>query len=176
MAGSVIGWIYSLSFYAVAFFAVVSALVVVSARNPVVSAIWLVVCFIAVAGVYALLKAPFLAMVQILVYAGAIMVLFVMIMMLLDLGKIEASAKGQNVMRLFAAPVGMVLMMIFIILASPASRIRWAGWAEAKAGTTEKIGAVLFTKYLLPFEVLSLLLLAAVVAAIYLARRREREG
>jgi NADH:ubiquinone oxidoreductase subunit 6 (subunit J) len=70
--------------------------VVVSSRNPVVSAIWLVVCFIAVAGIYALLKAPFLAMVQILVYAGAIMVLFVMIIMFLDLGKIETSLKGTE--------------------------------------------------------------------------------
>jgi len=176
MAAEAVNWIFAASFYTVAAVAVISALVVISARNPVISAVWLVVCFLAVAGIYALLKAQFLAMVQILVYAGAIMVLFVMIMMLMDIGKFDSGGKFQNTLRAISVPFGVLVMLIFAVLASQMSRVKGVSWAEAPAGTTENIGRILFTKYLLPFEVLSLLLLAAVVAAIYLARRREREG
>ncbi len=173
MEGNALNLIYQISFFGIAAFAVVAALVVVSAKNPVVSAIWLAVCFIAVAGIYALLKAPFLAMVQILVYAGAIMVLFVMIMMLMDPGKMEAGGAGQKVVRAFAAAAGAVVTVVLLVLASTAGNYKWTAWSEVPVGTSEAIGRLLFTRYLLPFEVLSLLLLAAVVAAIYLARRRE---
>ena len=173
MTGNALNLIYGLSFLGIALFAVVAALVVVSVRNPVVSAIWLAVCFVAVAGIYALLRAPFLAMVQILVYAGAIMVLFVMIMMLMDLGKLEPGRAGQKVIRAFAAAAGAVVTIVLLALAGTAGNYKWTSWSEAPVGTTQAVGRLLFTNYLLPFEILSLLLLAAVVAAIYLARRRE---
>jgi NADH-quinone oxidoreductase subunit J len=175
MAGEAASWIYAVSFYAIAFFAVISALVVISARNPVISAVWLVVCFISVAGIYALLKAPLLAMIQILVYAGAIMVLFVMIMMLMDIGRLPSGGKAQRVLRIFSAPIGALILLILSVVASQGSRLKGASWAQAPDGVTESIGKLLFTKYMLPFESLTLLLLAAVVAAVYLARRREAD-
>lgn len=176
MVGLAVDWIYAISFYALAFCAVISALVVISARSPVISALWLVVCFISVAGIYALLKAHFLAMVQILVYAGAIMVLFVMIIMLMDTEELGPGTKGQRLLRVFSAPFGMAVLAILVILSSQMFRVRIVTGSEVPVGTIEKIGQVLFTKYLLPFEVLSLLLLGAVVAVIYLARRRGKEG
>jgi len=174
MVNEAVSYVYGLSFYGLAFFAVISAIVVISARNPVISALWLVVCFISVAAIYALLKAQFLAMIQILVYAGAVMVLFVMIIMLMDIGKMEPGGRGQNVLRYFAAIAGVVLMITLVILNSGAGRVQWnVENKELITGNTELIGGILFTKYLLPFEALSLLLLAAVVSAIYLARRGE---
>jgi NADH-quinone oxidoreductase subunit J len=167
--------IAALSFYGLAFFAVAAALIVISARNVMVSALWLVVCFIAVAGIYVLLKAPFLAMVQVLVYAGAIMVLFVMLIMLMDIGKFEAGGKLQFAVRAGGAVVSVVIMFGLVTLDSITRRGAWTSWADALTGTTDKIGEALFTVYLLPFEVLSLLLVAAVVAALYLARRPEEK-
>ena len=169
--------IYGLSFYACAGLAIFSALWVafLSRQNPVRGALWLVVCFVSVAGIYVLLKAPFLAMVQILVYAGAVMVLFVMIIMLLDLGKMEPGARGQAGIRFLGVIIGLLIMGILGITLAQAWKVGWKGFGEAEIGGSEKIGEVLFTKYLLPFEVLSLLLLVAVISAIYLARRWEEK-
>ncbi len=175
MAAEAVNWIYAAGFYTVAGIAVLSALIVIGARNPVISAVWLVVCLVAVAGIYAMLHAQFLAMVQILVYAGAVMVLFVMIMMLIDIGKFEPGRKSQKILRVIAAPFGVAVTVILVTLAGQISKVKNVQWPEPPEGTSEKIGGMLFTKYLLPFEVLSLLLLAAVIAAIYLARRRDRE-
>jgi len=175
MPGNIAEAIYSLTFYGLALIAVVAALIVILARNVVISAIWLVVCFIAVAGVYALLKAPFLMAVQILVYAGAIMVLFVMLIMLMDIGRFEPGTAWQTLVRSVSAAIGLVIMMVFMILLSLSKRGAWPGLEKPEPGTIEKIGEVLFTKYLLPFEVLSLLLVAAVVAVLYLARRPEEK-
>jgi NADH-quinone oxidoreductase subunit J len=131
-----------------------------------------------VAGIYVLLKAPFLAMVQVLVYAGAIMVLFVILTMLTDVGKLEPGQRAQTLVRSAAALVAAVFLLVLITLSENATmhgKLAWSYWAEVEPGTTEKIGELLFTKYLLPFEVLTLLLVAAVVAALYLARREEKE-
>jgi NADH:ubiquinone oxidoreductase subunit 6 (subunit J) len=165
--------IYALSFYGLAFFAVAAAIVVISARHAVISAIWLAVCFIAVAGIYVLLKAPFLAMVQILVYAGAIMVLFVMIVMLMDVGKLEPGTVWRSLIRAFGALAGVLVTFILAFWGSQAYRYRWSLYEVVPTGTIETIGGELFTKYLMPFEAVTLLLITAVVAAIYLARRPE---
>jgi NADH-quinone oxidoreductase subunit J len=173
MPGNIAEVIYSLTFYGLALIAVVAAIIVISARNVVVSAIWLVVCFVAVAGIYALLNAPFLMAAQILVYAGAVMVLFVMLIMLMDIGRFEPGTSWQTMIRSVSAAIGVVIMMALMVLLSLSNKVEWPGLEKPEPGTIEKIGEVLFTKYLLPFEVLSLLLVAAVVAALYLARRPE---
>jgi len=175
MTGDLAQSIYALSFYGLAFFAVIAAIVVISARNAVISAIWLVVCFISVAGIYVLLKAPFLAMVQILVYAGAIMVLFVMIVMLMDIGKMEPGTIWRSMVRAFGAMAAALVALGLMILGSQAYRYQWSYYDLAPTGTIETIGGELFTKYLLPFEAITLLLIAAVVAALYLARRPEEK-
>jgi len=176
MQEAIASWGFSASFYLLAFLAVVSALVVVSHRNPVISALWLVVSFVCVAGIYVLLRAHFLAMVQILVYAGAVMVLFAMVVMLMDLKEIEKGKQGQRLVRFLGGLSGVLIMFLFLILTSQAWRVSWEGKAGAEFGTISEVGKVLFTKYLLPFEVLSLLLLSAVIAVIYLARRWEERN
>ena len=167
---------FSVSFYILAFLAVVSALVVVSHRNPVISALWLVVSFVCVAGIYVLLRAHFLAMVQILVYAGAVMVLFAMVVMLMDLKEIGKGKQGQRLIRFLGGLSGVLIMLLLLILSSQAWKVSWEHGAGAKFGTISEVGKVLFTRYLLPFEVLSLLLLSAVIAVIYLARRWEEKN
>lgn len=173
MQGEMAQTIFALSFYGLALFAVVAAIVVISARNAVISALWLVVCFISVAGVYVLLKAPFLAMVQILVYAGAIMVLFVMIVMLIDIGKLEPGTGWRSLVRAVGAVAASLITLAFVFMASQAYRHQWSLSEAAPSGTIETIGGELFTKYLMPFEAITLLLIAAVVSALYLARRSE---
>ena len=176
MQEAIASWGFSVSFYILAFLAVVSALVVVSHRNPVISALWLVVSFVCVAGIYALLRAHFLAMVQILVYAGAVMVLFAMVVMLMDLKEIGKGKQGQRLIRFLGGLSGVLIMLLLLVLNSQAWKVSWEGKAGAKFGTISEVGKVLFTRYLLPFEVLSLLLLSAVIAVIYLARRREEKN
>jgi NADH-quinone oxidoreductase subunit J len=166
---------YALSFYLLAFFAVVSALVVICSRNVVISAIWLAVSLVAVAGLYVLLKAPFLAMVQVLVYAGAVMVLFVMIVMLLDIGKLEPGTVGRALVRALGALGAVLVTLAIMALNSQAWRYEWSYYGLAPEGTVSEIGKALFVKYLMPFEAVTLLLLTAVVAALYLARRPEEK-
>ena len=176
MQEAIASWGFSVSFYILAFLAVVSALVVVSHRNPVISALWLVVSFVCVAGIYALLRAHFLAMVQILVYAGAVMVLFAMVVMLMDLKEIGKGKQGQRLIRFLGGLSGVLIMLLLLVLNSRAWQISWEGKAGAEFGSISEVGKVLFTRYLLPFEVLSLLLLSAVIAVIYLARRWEERN
>ena len=176
MQEAIASWGFSVSFYILAFLAVVSALVVVSHRNPVISALWLVVSFVCVAGVYVLLRAHFLAMVQILVYAGAVMVLFAMVVMLMDLKEIGKGKQGQRLIRFLGGLSGVLIMLLLLVLNSQAWKVSWEGKAGAEFGTISEVGKVLFTRYLLPFEVLSLLLLSAVIAVIYLARRWEERN
>jgi len=176
MQEAIASWGFSVSFYILAFLAVVSALVVVSHRNPVISALWLVVSFVCVAGIYALLRAHFLAMVQILVYAGAVMVLFAMVVMLMDLKEIGKGKQGQRLIRFLGGLSGVLIMLLLLVLNSQAWKVSWEGKAGAEFGTISEVGKVLFTRYLLPFEVLSLLLLSAVIAVIYLARRWEEKN
>jgi len=176
MQEAIASWGFSVSFYILAFLAVVSALVVVSHRNPVISALWLVVSFVCVAGIYALLRAHFLAMVQILVYAGAVMVLFAMVVMLMDLKEIGKGKQGQRLIRFLGGLSGVLIMLLLLVLNSRAWQISWEGKAGAEFGSISEVGKVLFTRYLLPFEVLSLLLLSAVIAVIYLARRWEEKN
>lgn len=181
MNGTFAQIMYAAGFYGLAIMAVVAAIIVISSRNFVVSAVWLVVTFVCVAGIYALLKAPFLAMVQVLVYAGAIMVLFVILIMLTDVGKLEPGQRAQTLIRGFAVVVSVIFFAYFVVAiilsgnAQQRGNPAWSTWAEFEPGTVEKVGGLLFTKYLLPFEALTLLLIAAVVAALYLARREEKE-
>jgi len=168
--------VYSLSFYVLALIAVVSALIVIIQRNPIISAIWLMVSFVCVAGIYVLLQAHFLAMVQILVYAGAVMVLFVMVVMLMDLKELGEAERRQRWIRFFGALSGILIMLWLLILTSQAWKVSWKPKPILGTGTTERIGEVLFTRYLLHFEILSLVILSAVIAVIYLARRWEDKG
>jgi len=143
----------------------------VAQRNPLYSAISLIGVFISLACLYVTLAAPFIAAVQVIVYAGAIMVLVVFVIMLLN---VEAEERPMRLRSLIPIAVGLAailfaeaIFIIFFVQASPSTPTD----NISNVGLTSSIGAGLFTSYLLPFEITSVLLLMAIVGAMTLARR-----
>src|SRR5437870_560744 len=152
--------------------AVGCAISMVVQRNPLYSAISLIGVFISLACLYVTLAAPFIAAVQVIVYAGAIMVLVVFVIMLLNVEEEERQPLRLRSLVPIAVGLAAVLFaesafIIFFVQASPATPTR----NISDVGLTSSIGAGLFTTYLLPFEITSILLLMAIVGAITLARR-----
>jgi NADH-quinone oxidoreductase subunit J len=149
------------------------ALAVVAQRNPLYSAISLIGVFISLACLYVMLAAPFIAAVQVIVYAGAIMVLVVFVIMLLN---VEQEERGRTRLK-FLVPTAVALAAVLIaevafILVSVQEEFRVTPTtAVSDIGVTHSIGSQLFTRYLLPFEITSILLLMAIVGAMTLARR-----
>src|SRR5689334_16323584 len=148
------------------------ALAVVAQRNPLYSAISLIGVFISLACLYVMLAAPFIAAVQVIVYAGAIMVLVVFVIMLLN---IEQEERRRTRLR-FLVPTAIALSAVliaevaFILVTVQEFRVNQPA-TTSDVGLTRSIGAQLFTRYLLPFEITSILLLMAIVGAMTLARR-----
>jgi NADH-quinone oxidoreductase subunit J len=160
-------------FFILAAVALVSGVLVVFQRHPLRSALWLIVNFFAVAGIYLLAHAEFMAAIQIIVYAGAIMVLFLFVIMLLNIRRPEDEPKqpfwGQKIGGMvLAAFTALLLVYGFTKAALPPAKTA----AAPGLGNTESIARGLFTDYLLPFEVTSVLLLVAIVGAVVLAKSR----
>ena len=165
-------------FWIFAALALVSAVLCVSRRSPVASALWLVVTMFSLAVLFVLLDAQFLAVMQVLVYAGAIMVLFLFVIMLLNLGR----GAGQDRKGVVGLTVGVVLAgMLFVQLkflrqAAPPALIRLPDGMMAQMqqhqGLVGSVAGPLYEAYLVPFEITSVLLLAAVVGAVVLAKRK----
>jgi NADH-quinone oxidoreductase subunit J len=156
-------------FLLVAAFTVAAAVGLVVRPNPLHGALFLVANLFGVAVLYLFQAAEFLALVQVIVYAGAIMVLFVFAIMLLIPGRAETGPDPLARGRRLAIPAAAVLGLVVLAVVARAGRPAVPG----PAGTAGALGSELFTTYLLPFEVTSLLLLAALVGALALARRRE---
>ena len=158
------------AFVIISLVAVGSALGLILKRNPIHGALFLVINLGAIAALYLMLGAEFLAAAQVIVYAGAIMVLFVFAIMVLIPGKEETGPDPRRVWRLLALPAGTALLLLLVVMAvtgrSPAPG------RPPVAGNVETIGRLLFTDYLFPFELTSVLLLAAMVGVLLLARRR----
>ena len=159
-------------FYFAALIAVGSAILVVLNRNAVYSAILLVLCFFSLAMIYLLLEAYFLAVLEIFIYAGAIMVLFLFVVMLLNLGREKALPHFMKFQRALS-------LMLVILFFFGVSLIMVDGSGELhqptikfSSGSVYALGEALFTKFLLPFEVASLLLLVALIGTVYLAKRK----
>lgn len=146
------------------------ALVVIIARNPVTSAIFLALVFFFMAGLFVLLHAFFLAAVQVLVYAGAILVLFLFVIMLLNLPREEGRHRSPAGVLAF----GLTLVLLPLGLGSLAIHEGAVPASMAEPGTTENVGRLLFSKYMLPFEVASLLLLAAMIGVILLSKKEGK--
>ena len=164
-----------IAFGLLALIAVLSALLVVGTRNPVVSALWLALTFVAVAGLFIVLGAEFLAAIQIIVYAGAILVFFLFVIMLLNLSKLPPAAEGEIQRWLglwLAAAIG--ILAAFAIRASeiPASSGAGPVGDPQHVGNTAALAILLYRDYIYPFEIASVLLTAAVVGAVVLARKR----
>ena len=152
--------------------AIGSAIAMVAQRNPLYSAISLIGVFIALASIYVTLAAPFIAAVQVIVYAGAIMVLVIFVIMLLNVEQEER--RPRRLRFLVPAAIGMAAILIaetaFILYSVHAAGAKLPG-PTSDVGLTHSIGVNLFTAYLLPFEVTSVLLLMAIVGAMSLARQ-----
>lgn len=161
-----------LMFYILGFGAVVSALLLVTNKKPVNAAMSLIATMFCLAGLYVLLDAHLVAVLQILVYAGAVMVLFLFVIMLLNIQEKEGRLAGSTLALQFVSILG--VGMVFVIAASLV-KVKGslpAGGELYPFGTTKAVGSMLFTEYLLPFEIASMLLLAAIVGAVILAKRR----
>ena len=157
------------AFYFLSFLSVLSALMVVFSRNPIYSVLYLVITFFCVGGHYLLLSADFLFAVHIIVYAGAIMVLFLYVIMLLNLNK-EDESQGTPLMK-FASVISACLLLIVIIGAFrgvDAGMVTFDG--HNQIGVVKNLGKLLFSDFLLPFEIVSILLLSAMVGAVMLGK------
>jgi NADH-quinone oxidoreductase subunit J len=157
-------------FLIIAAIAVAAALGLVLKRNPIHGALFLVVNLGSVAVLYLTLGAEFLAAAQVIVYAGAIMVLFVFAIMVLIPGKEETGPDPRRPWRILALPAGALLFAQLIVIVGAVRRS--AAPATTVTGSVEAIGRLMFTDYLFPFELTSVLLLAAMVGVLLLARRR----
>jgi NADH-quinone oxidoreductase subunit J len=160
-----------LAFAIIALLALGSALGLVVKRNPIHGALFLVVNLGSIAALYLTLGAEFLAAAQVIVYAGAIMVLFVFAIMVLIPGKEETGPDPKRSLRLWALPLAAVLFLqvVALLVASAGAP---ATDRPPVTGGVQAIARLLFTDYLLPFELTSVLLLAAMVGVLLLARRR----
>lgn len=157
-------------FYFLSFVAVLSALLVVTAKNPVHSVLYLILTFFAIFGHYILMNAQFLAIVHIIVYAGAIMVLFLFVIMLLNLNK-ESEPQKSPLLKIAGAVAGGLLMVTFVAAFKSAGTSADTITGDPGIGLVENLGKVLFNEFLLPFEVSSILFLAAMVGAVLLAKK-----
>lgn len=155
-------------FYFLSFLSILSALMVVFSRNPVHSVLYLVITFFAVGGHYLLLSAEFLFAVHVIVYAGAIMVLFLYVIMLLNLNK-ETEPQKKTIYK-FAAIVSGGLMMLVMVAALKGAASAHMPAGGSDIGLVKNLGKMLFSEFLLPFEVVSVLLLAAMVGAVMLGK------
>ena len=163
--------ISSVLFFLLAFGVVGGGLAVVTLRNIIHSAIAMMVCFGSLAGMYALLGAPIVAAAQVLIYLGAISVLILFAIMLTQAGDANLPAPFHRQL-----PVAIVVALAIIGLVGWAVvQTDWGLAAQAARAEVESIAAVLFTDFALPFEIISLLLLVAIIGAIYLARRPEED-
>jgi len=153
---------------------VASALMVIIHRNPVTSALFLVLAFCSLAGIYLLLGAEFVGMVQIIVYAGAIMVLFLFVIMYLNLSHDVESGVQIAMRRALGWVIGALVVGEGLLLAGR----RWFPGPQSHAlapmhpGNTQAVGEALYTRYLFPFEITSILLLVAMVGVIVIGRGR----
>ena len=154
--------------------AVISGILVIACRNPINSALSLVVTFFCLAVFYVMLDAPFLAAVQIMVYAGAIMVLIIFVIMLLNIRSETGKRAAHS--KVIGAIVGAVILVesgwFLTGGAISANRGGMDRAAILKAGHTELIGGAMFGDFLLPFEITSLLLLTAIIGAVILAKKK----
>jgi NADH-quinone oxidoreductase subunit J len=159
-------------FYMLSAVAILSAILVITRRNPVHSALSLIFTLLSLAGLYLMLYAPFVAGVQIILYAGGIMVLFLFVIMLINIERAQREM-AFNQQWPIGILVSLVLGMLFVyVYKRGASILPSTPTLMPEPQNTQQVGLALFSNYLLPFEVASLLLLVAVVGAVVMAKKR----
>jgi NADH-quinone oxidoreductase subunit J len=169
MAAIVFKWII---FLIASLFAIFSAVMMVTRRNPVHSALWLVVTFISLAVLYFLLNATFIAISQVIVYAGAIMMLFLFVIMLIHLEREPEDIGRLGAFKILAI-VLTLLLFIEVALGVYYHEVGTLKPGSIPYGDAKSVGSLLYTKYFFPFEIASILLLIGIVGAVVLAKRRK---
>jgi NADH-quinone oxidoreductase subunit J len=151
--------------------AIFSALMVITSKNPVYSVLWLIVTFFSISGHYILLNAQFLAIVNIIVYAGAIMVLFLFVIMLMNLNKETEPQKNRWLKMAGAVAGGCLLLVLVAALKDIDIKDQQALTNEGSIGLIKNLGKELFTTYVVPFEISSVLFLSAMVGAVVIGKK-----
>jgi NADH-quinone oxidoreductase subunit J len=162
-------------FILLALVASVSSVMMITRPNPVIAAVFLVLNFFALAGLYLLLNAQFIAVVQVIVYAGAIMVLFLFVLMLLNTETEHKLFVDKKRIKFFAILVSafvFIQIAYLIYFGRPSRNLTSDEMISVKIGTIQAIGQQLYTNYILPFEVAGFLLLAATIGALVLAKKK----
>jgi NADH-quinone oxidoreductase subunit J len=180
MVGEFLPLFYTFHFYLFGLIALVSAIVFVTRKSPVAAAMWLVLTMVALAVLYVLLNAQFVGIMQILVYAGAIMVVFLFVVMLLNLGHpSELNDIRGKWGRIAAGLLGLALVAQILALSRTTSNLKvgllekTADVVAAPGGIIAPVAGPMFREYLLAFELTSVLLLVAIIGAVVLAKRRS---
>jgi NADH-quinone oxidoreductase subunit J len=161
-------------FWAAGIFSVIGAFMTITRRHPVASVMWLVLTFLGMAAIFVGMEAYFVAVIQVLVYAGAIMVLFLFVIMLLDLKADAVFKVGGPVLQVTAVAAGVALFIGLGLVVRASTNYGAPPIVPplaADQSQVQLIARLIFTKYLLPFEVTSVLLLAAIVGAVVISRR-----
>lgn len=157
-------------FLSLALISVVTALLMVFSKNPVHSVLYLILTFFAIAGQYVLLNAQFLAVVHIIVYAGAIMVLFLFVLMLLNLNK-ESEPQKSASWKIGAGITAGLLLVTLVGALKGSAQINAPAVSNPSVGLVENLGQVLFTDFVVPFEIAGILFLAAMVGAVLVGKK-----
>jgi NADH-quinone oxidoreductase subunit J len=159
-------------FYALSAFAIVSAVMVLISKNPIHSVLWLILVFFAISGHYILLNAQFLAIVNIIVYAGAIMVLFLFVIMLMNVKKNQEPQK-QHLVKFIGVIAGGSFLTLLIALVKQTSQLQGKTvlLKEGTIGLIHPLGKALFSDYVVPFEISSVLFLSAMVGAVIIGKK-----
>ena len=161
-----------LLFWFLSILAVGAAVGVVSSKNPVYSVLWLIVVFFAISGHYVLMNAQFLAIVNIIVYAGAIMVLFLFVVMLMNLN--AAAEPPKNIyLKMIGVIAGLCLMIVFVAALSQASNNHTLLKNGTGVGLIKNLGTTLFNQYVVPFEISSVLFLSAMIGAVVIGKKEN---
>ena len=163
---SITQWLFGI----LSFLAIMFALMVVFTRNPVNSVLYLVMTFFCIAGHYLLMNAQFLAVVHIVVYAGAIMVLFLFVIMLMNLNE-DSEPQKTLVTKMIAGLIGGILLAVMVGTLKGAEQLNLSQHGATQIGMVKNLGIVLFKDFLFPFEIASVLLLAAMVGVIMLGKK-----
>jgi NADH-quinone oxidoreductase subunit J len=165
----------SILFFVFGIVAAITAVLMITRRNPVIAALFLVLNFASLAGLYLTLNAQFIAVTQVIVYAGAIMVLFLFVLMLLRPENEQKFLESNPKTKIFAMLIAFIVfvqLVYMIFFVHPSKNISKDLTKSLNAGTIEAIGRELFTHYVLPFEAAGFLLLAATIGALVLAKKK----
>jgi NADH-quinone oxidoreductase subunit J len=161
--------ITQLLFWTLSIVSVFSALMVITSKHPVYSVLWLIITFFTISGHYILLNAQFLAVVNIIVYAGAIMVLFLFVIMLMNLSKDTEPQKSRWLKLVGAVAGGCLLLVLVAALRGTEAKMTQLGGGDI--GLIQNLGKVLFSEYVVPFEISSVLFLSAMVGAVVIGKK-----